>query len=67
VKKYQNGDFPYYFMEKCHFSIFFLFYYAKSAEMAIFHIILWKNAILAYFFHFIKQKSAEIAIFHIIL
>jgi hypothetical protein len=39
----------------------------KSAKMAIFHIILWKNAISAYFFHFIKRKNAKTAIFHIIL
>jgi hypothetical protein len=44
-----------------------MFIKQKSAEMAIFHIILWKNAVSAYFFCFIKQKNAETVIFHIIL
>jgi hypothetical protein len=66
MKKHQNGDFLYYFMKNAILA-FFCFIMQKSTKMAIFHIILWKNAVLAYLLYFIKQKSAKMSIFHIIL
>jgi hypothetical protein len=38
----------------------------KITKTAFFHIISWKNAILAFFFNPFMKKIAETAFFHII-
>jgi hypothetical protein len=64
---YDNGDFPYCFMRKYHFSIFFLFYYAKNAISVCFFILLCKKCYFSTFFHFIMQKIPFQYVFFILL
>jgi hypothetical protein len=46
----KNGDFSYYFMEKCYFSIFFSFYYMKNAKTAIFSYYFMEKCHFGIFF-----------------